>query len=700
MWSEVHPRRPAGLLFAAIMVWGCADQASVGVAERIGSTAPESATHWACTPSQCTRWIAPNSGGHGAINGSGLAPGSRVCLQPGRFSSIGVDNVSGTAEQPIEITNCGGAVVVGDAMGNTSSGIQFRNSRHFRLIGTGALGTTYGIKVEGTQTQGVSVYNGSTDIEIAYVEVTRTGFAGIMTKSDPGCNGEYARGTFTQRNTHLHHNWIHDTYSEGFYVGHSFYYGFTKQCPDKSFYVYPHELVGVHIHDNLIERTGADGLQLGCAVADVEVHHNVIDRYALDPFQPWQDNGIQIGAGTTGNWYSNIVKHGTGEGNSIIIHGLGAITVFNNVVEDTGGVYLHKDIPASAEVALLNNTFVGTRARGFQSATSSAAIKIHNNIMVHVAGVIPVQGGSNVISSHNLFTTDINVPMFVNPWAGDYHLQAGSPARNAGLDVSTYLTTDFDGAPRNDGAFDIGAFEYAANAAFSQDFSCCSSVDAYVNVSSPSNSQFNDISREANGGAWSIQGQRLQLARTGSGATDNDAGLARWTDLASSPSEMYFRFDIGVSTWTNSTFQNDAFCLDVGNFSGWIDYGTAGALGNVFNTLCIDGEGAGGGAHNRFSLNTAGLNAGLYTANGTLYRISYFLNRSTSATSYRGPDGAMHGLQPNRVAVWVENTLLFDDQAASHGSNSALTDFRMRWSQPDNGTWVLDNIVIEMALPR
>lgn len=63
------------------------------------------------------------------------------------------------------------------------------------------------------------------------------------------------------------------------------------------------------------------------------------------------------------------------------------------------------------------------------------------------------------VSSHS---GDINAdPLFVNYQAdgsGDYHLQAGSPAVNAGL--ATYApNTDFDGVTRTPGACDIGAFE-------------------------------------------------------------------------------------------------------------------------------------------------------------------------------------------------------------------------------------------------
>ncbi len=58
---------------------------------------------------------------------------------------------------------------------------------------------------------------------------------------------------------------------------------------------------------------------------------------------------------------------------------------------------------------------------------------------------------------HDLW--DVN-PQFVNPGAGDFHLQANSPAIDAGLALAS-VTDDFDGFPRPRGpGYDIGAHEY------------------------------------------------------------------------------------------------------------------------------------------------------------------------------------------------------------------------------------------------
>ncbi|RMI12946.1 MAG: hypothetical protein D6681_06230, partial [Calditrichaeota bacterium] len=48
---------------------------------------------------------------------------------------------------------------------------------------------------------------------------------------------------------------------------------------------------------------------------------------------------------------------------------------------------------------------------------------------------------------------------FVNAADHDYHLRAGSPAIDAGVDIAA-VTTDFEGNPRPAGHYDVGAFEY------------------------------------------------------------------------------------------------------------------------------------------------------------------------------------------------------------------------------------------------
>ena len=655
--------------------------------------------HWACTPSPetCQRQYDPNGAGYLIVDGAGLAAGSRICLKPGQYGTVSIRNLTGTAAQPIEVTNCGGQAVIGDPNGSTYGGITVTHSKHFRLVGTGSTDHVHGIKVDGAYVQGVAIGGGSTDFEVAWLEVARAYFAGIMAKSDPQCDGTYANGSFTQRNTHLHHNYVHHTLSgEAFYIGYFTGKPIQKTCgtPPNTYTVTltPHELRGVRIHDNRVEHVAADGIQLGCAVEDVQVYRNFIDNYGVSPFEEkFHTNAVQIGDTTTGLWFDNTIQNGVG--NAAIISGPN-VRFYNNTAENTDGIYLHNAIPAGTEVAILNNTFVGTKDRGFERGplvATPSLIKIQNNIMVHDPAVVPVPPGSGFDATHNLFTTGINVPRFCD----GFHICADSPARNAGVNWNSYFTVDFEDDPRDDGMFDIGADEYRDDPpAFSQDFSSSASVSTYVNASSPSSGQFNDVGQEGSGGTWSIVDGRLQLMRTGVSGADAGAGLERWTDVAPGATTLTVRFHVGVSSWTNSPYQNNALCAEVGHYTAHIDYSSGGALTNVFASLCVDGKGPG-----LLAFETGGVSSANMAADGTMYPVVYLLNRSAASASYRGPDGTSRTLGPNRVAVWI-GTAGPVEAAAANGSTSALSDFRLRWSSPDNGIWQVDNFVVTPGLPQ
>lgn len=56
-------------------------------------------------------------------------------------------------------------------------------------------------------------------------------------------------------------------------------------------------------------------------------------------------------------------------------------------------------------------------------------------------------------------------PSFTNAATGDFTLQSGSSCRDAGLDLSATLTTDYIGTARpQNSVFDLGAYEYIVSA--------------------------------------------------------------------------------------------------------------------------------------------------------------------------------------------------------------------------------------------
>src|SRR5439155_1154222 len=98
------------------------------------------------------------------------------------------------------------------------------------------------------------------------------------------------------------------------------------------------------------------------------------------------------------------------------------------------------------------NTGNGFSGHGIYSQASFSII-VRNNISYANNGASDYMNmGAATTADHNLFGVD---PLFVNPTANNFHLQAGSPAIDAGITLSQ-VPVDFDSITRPQGkAYDI-----------------------------------------------------------------------------------------------------------------------------------------------------------------------------------------------------------------------------------------------------
>lgn len=225
-----------------------------------------------------------------------------LCLPAGQLKFIRIGNLPDrTAQNPLTITNCAGQTRVGGldhyyllALGGGS---------HWRLTGeySPANGTghpdyrghadgeyahsqgSYGILIDDEvvaegNPSGLAVGSGATDFEIDFIEIRRVGFAGMLIKTDDD-------GSATMSNVRIHDNYIHDTGSEGVYIGS------TQAQPQ-------HSIDGMKFYNNRVLRTGTEIFQLGQIGPNTEVYNNVFLAGAMDwknPFQGFQNSSTQLG---------------------------------------------------------------------------------------------------------------------------------------------------------------------------------------------------------------------------------------------------------------------------------------------------------------------------------------------------------------------------------------------------------------------
>jgi hypothetical protein len=392
------------------------------------------------------------------VDGSTIPAGSRVCIQAGTRGPLMLRNFKGTATAPITFMNEGGKVVIKCTSSN-SYGIKTEGCKYFKILGVGDPSIKYGIEVDGPHL-GMTLDKLSSDYEISNTEVHNTGFAGIMGKTDPSCDPTTWRGNFVMRNVSLHNNYVHHVTGEGFYIGNSFYAnGKSLSCGT----ILPHDVEYVKIFDNIVDNSGCEGIQVGCAIRGCEIYRNTVTNYGTSPFADYQNNGIQMGEGTGGKLYSNIVKNGPGNGLQIL--GYGDNQVFNNLVINAGsaGIFCDERYTPGPNFQFVNNTIINSGIEGIKLYSELIPMNtVINNVIIKPGNGIFVskKSGVKITETNNYYSNDISSCKFVS--STDYHLISGSPLIDKGANTSSYgVTKDYDFNSRPAGAaYDIGAYEF------------------------------------------------------------------------------------------------------------------------------------------------------------------------------------------------------------------------------------------------
>jgi hypothetical protein len=417
--------------------------------------------------------------GSGYVNFDGAAKGVKagdvICVNAGSVQTIQFSNIRGVAGNPVIIKNCGGQVQIGGT--SAQNGFLFFSSKYVHLTGTGAAGVQYGFRIAATAagSQGIAYSGLSSDVEIDHLEIGNTGYSAMMIKTDPSpnCADQSAtRPNFTLNNVSIHDNYIHHTGGEGIYLGDSFYLGTTVFCGATQ---YCHEVRGVRIYNNRFESTGRESIQVGAGVSDIQIYNNSIYNYGTKN-NPEQNGGVQLGLGTAARFYNNLIKNGSGP--ALAIQGIGAEYIYNNVFVNPGSggaiTINTRPTPLSTDIVnkgyaggvyMINNTFVNAGNGVVQEYINAAPGNVmYNNLVVASAATWDKTYFYTAWNKGN----NIVVPVlanakFANAATDDYRLLTGSPAINAGRDVSVWgVIKDFLNFARPAGvAFDAGAYELA-----------------------------------------------------------------------------------------------------------------------------------------------------------------------------------------------------------------------------------------------
>lgn len=205
----------------------------------------------------------------------------------------------------------------------------------------------------------------------------------------------------------------------------------------------------------------------------------------IDAFQTWDEDVLKAGSNCI--FEDNRVVLGYNTAGFQLAGAAHDLIIRNNIIQAFAGIRAYKrsisPYTSPSDLFVLNNLFIGNLTDtnwpvGITIADTTNVIVKNNIFMDQPDYVISVPGSSGVDADYNLaYNSDGSIPrnpigismlnnlwgvnpLFVNPGGGDYHLQAGSPAINAGVSLLN-VATDFDANIRPLGVgYDIGPYEY------------------------------------------------------------------------------------------------------------------------------------------------------------------------------------------------------------------------------------------------
>ncbi len=184
--------------------------------------------------------------------------------------------------------------------------------------------------------------------------------------------------------------------------------------------------------------------------------------------------------------YNNMAHDCEGQGIAIMTEGIGDATnidVFNNVLynntEDGIMYYKHPWGTGSiSNIRTYNNSIYGNPRYGILlNFPGSTGLEYYNNICYNNGTDFSADNGNGeYTAANNLYGVN---PLFIDVSTGNFKLQNGSPAINAGTSSGAPIN-DFDGLGRND-VVDIGAFEYEGTSLSNHEVILKQEPDIYPN---------------------------------------------------------------------------------------------------------------------------------------------------------------------------------------------------------------------------
>lgn len=379
-----------------------------------------------------------------------VGPGDRILVHQGSFAGARIET-SGTVALPITLLAAPGEAAVLQAPGPGNVHASTLEVETFSGSGIVAYWVIAGFEIVGGGRSGVDVRNAH-HVTVRGNRVHASGLTGIFTAfaddvviedNESHDNGEH--GVYTSNSGDrpvVRRNHLHDNFAAGVHMNADLGQGGDGV------------ITGALVEGNVIAGNGAGGgagINLDGVSQSTVINNLIVDEHASG-IAVFQEDGAVCSS-------DNLIAHNT------------VLTA-----ADGRWAFVMPD-PGCTGNRVIDNVFWTDHSfRGSIAVWTAhpAGFESHHNA---VRDRFSTDGGDTVISlaqwqalghgSGSLLSTP--AALFAAPAAGDFHLAAASPARDAGVTLVA-VTADLDGEPRPQGArSDVGCYE-AADRIFADGF--------------------------------------------------------------------------------------------------------------------------------------------------------------------------------------------------------------------------------------
>ncbi len=362
------------------------------------------------------------------ISGGSFAysPGDTLVLTASQnpYSYFSLEGIHGTATCPVTIMNEGGQVQM-------VNGMALSNCTNIKISGTGSK-DKYGFYIEDKVNGGVAidVYGRSANVEINNIYVHNKTY-GLWVKEEVQCADSLNFPNWVIDSISIHDNLIVKTGQEGMYLGSTNPNGGDRQinCNGKLIAPTPLRLGDIRVFNNIIDSTNRSGIQLsGASAGNNIIYNNTISNCGYE-LNVNQGNGISLGGYTHARVRGNNINNTYAMG--IFVLGSGSIHLRNNIINNSGHLGGHV---ANGMASIMVDTRLTTPVDSSSLLVEDNQLGTNTDFGVRFYNTYRTYGKSNIICNNSGSDNGINVASGIS-WS-DCSGQAGKSSMEQGSATS------------------------------------------------------------------------------------------------------------------------------------------------------------------------------------------------------------------------------------------------------------------------